>query len=48
MYESGFGKAGESEGLPVAVCFSSVNTLYKDSSIKLLHLDVARRFRLKG
>lgn len=43
-----FGKAEETEGLPVAVCFSGVNALCKASSIKLLHLEAARRFRLKG
>lgn len=43
-----FGKAEEAEGLPVAVCFSGVNALCKASSIKLLHLKAARRFRLKG
>lgn len=43
-----FGKAEETEGMPVAVCFSGVNALCKASSIKLLHLEAAQRFRLKG
>lgn len=44
----GFGKAEETEGMPGAVCFSGVNALCKASSIKLLHLEAAQRFRLKG
>lgn len=38
-----FGKAEETRGFAGSCLFSSANALHKDSAIKLLHLDAARR-----